>query len=287
MKFNHFLVLLLCAGMSLAADSFAAGSGDEILARMGNIEIKRADMEKLVGPLPAKATAEQVKALDQALRTELMRRALLSEALRAQWDKKPEVLHQIEAAREQVIVTNYINHQTRPTSDYPKEADIQAAYEANKSQLVRPPQVHLAQIYTTDMAKADEVGKKVREKGADFAQLSAQYSQHAESARNNGDMGWLTVDALTPEVRTVAEKLAPGEVSQPIKVANGWHVLKLIERKAAETIPLAEVHERLAQSLRLKRAQENEQRYLDQLIAKTPITINEIALSNIGAAPNK
>jgi len=115
--------------------------------------------------------------------------------------------------------------------------------------------------------------------------LSAQYSQHVESARNNGDMGWLTVDALTPEVRTVTEKLMPGEVSKPIKVANGWHVLKLIERKAAETIPFAEVHERLVQSLRLKRAQENEQRYLDQLVAKTPITINEIALSNIGAAP--
>ena len=281
MKFNSYLILLLCVGMNLAADSFAAGSGDEVLARMGSTEIKRADMEKLVGVLPAKATAEQVKALDQALRTELMRRALLSEALRAEWDKKPEVLHQLEAAREQVIVSTYINQQARPTADYPTEADIQAAFEANKSLLIRPPQVHLAQIYTKEAASAEVVAKKAREKNANFSQLSTQYSQHAESARNKGDMGWLEVEKLTPEVRGVVEKLALGEVSKPVKVADGWHILKLIARKGAEPIPLAEVRERLTQSLRLKRAQENEQRYLDQIVSRTPITVNEIALSNL------
>jgi parvulin-like peptidyl-prolyl isomerase len=283
MKHNRYISLLLCAGMSLAANSFAAGSGDEILARMGAIEIKRADMERLLGPFPAKATAEQIRAIDQALRTELIRRTLLTEAMRAEWDKKPDVRQQIDAAREQVIVSSYINQQVRPAPEYPTEAEVQAAYEANKQQLVRPPQVHLAQIYTKDAAKAEEVAKKAHEKGADFAQLSAKYSQHAESAHNNGDMGWLTVEKLTPEVRTVAEKLAPGEVSKPVKVADGWHVLKLIARKSAETIPLAEVRDRLSQSLRLKRAQENEQRYLDQIVSRTPITVNEIALSNIGA----
>ena len=283
MKFNPYLILMLCAGMGLAADGFAAGSGDEILARMGSIEIKRAEMERLLGPFPAKATAEQMRAIDQALRTELIRRTLLTEAMRAEWDKKPDVRQQIDAAREQVIVSSYINQQVRPAPEYPTKPKFKRRMQANKQQLVRPPQVHLAQIYTKDAAKAEEVAKKAHEKGADFAQLSAKYSQHAESAHNNGDMGWLAVEKLTPEVRAVAEKLALGEVSKPVKVADGWHVLKLIERKSAETMPLAEVRDRLSQSLRLKRAQENEQRYLEQLVSKTPITVNEIALSNIGA----
>ncbi len=284
MKFNRYSILLLCASMSLAVDAFAAGNGDEILARMGAIEIKRSDMERLLGKVPAKATPEQIRAINQALRTELIRRTLLDEATRAAWDKKPEVRQQIDAAREQVIVSTYINQQVRPAADYPTQADVQAAYEASKSQLVRSPQVHLAQIYTKDAAQADEVAKKAHEKGADFSQLSTQYSQHAESVRNKGDMGWLVVENLTPEIRAVAEKLNTGEVSKPIKVADGWHVLKLIERKGAETIPLAEVRERLVQSLRLKRAQENEQRYLDQLVSRTPITVNEIALSNPGSS---
>ena len=284
MQFNRFLILMLCVGMSFAVNAFAAGGSDEVIARMGAIEIQRSEMDRLLGPLPAKATAEQLRAIDQALRTELIRRVLLSEAMRAEWDKKPEVRLQLEAAREQVIVSNYINQQVRPAPEYPVEAEIQAAYEANKQLLIRPPQVHLAQIYTKDGAKAEEAAKKAREKSADFAQLSAKYSQHTESVRNNGDMGWLTMENITPEVRAVAEKLAPGEVSKPVKVGDGWHVLKLIARKGAESIPLAEVRERLAQSLRLKRAQENEQRYLDQLVSRTPITVNEIALSNPGTA---
>lgn len=284
MKLNRYAMLILCAGLSLAGDGFAAGSGDEILARMGAIEIKRSEMEHLLSAIPGKATPEQIRALDQAVRTELIRRALLAEAMHAAWDKKPDVQKQLEAAREQVIVTTYINQQVRPAADYPTAADIQAAYEASKAQLVRGPQLHLAQIYTKDAAKADEVAKKAHEKGADFSQLSVQYSQHAESARNKGDMGWLGVENLTPEVRAVAEKLNTGEISKPVKVADGWHVLKLLARKGAETIPLTEVRERLVQSLRLKRAQENERRYLDQLAARTPITVNEIALSNPGNA---
>lgn len=284
MKHKGHLIFILGAGLSCVANSFAAGNAEEVLARMGTIEIKRADMERTVGPIPAKVTAEQMRALDQALRTELMRRALLAEALQAGWEKKPEVQQQLEAAREQVIVSSYVNQQARPDADYPTETDIQTAYEANKQLFVRPPQVHLAQIYTKDAAKAEEAAKKAREKNADFSQLSTQYSQHAESARNKGDMGWLEVEKLTPEVRTVAEKLAPGEVSKPVKVADGWHILKLIARKGSEPIPLAEVRERLKQSLRLKRAQENEQRFLDQLVSRTPITVNEIALSKLGNA---
>jgi len=284
MKQMGHLILTLCMGLGCVGDSLAAGNAEEILARMGTIEIKRADMERIIGTIPAKVTAEQLRALDQALRTELVRRTLLAEALQAGWEKKPEVQQQLEAAREQVIVSTYINQQARPDAGYPTESDIQTAYEENKQLLIRPPQVHLAQIYTKDAAKAEEVAKKAREKGADFSQLSTKYSQHAESARNKGDMGWLALEKLTPEVRTVAEKLTLGEVSKPVKVADGWHVLKLIARKGSEPIPLAEVRERLKQSLRLKRAQENEQRYLDQLVSRTPITVNEIALSNPGSA---
>lgn len=276
-------ILLICLGAALPVQA----AESDIVAKMGSIEIKRDEFERLVGKLPAKPNSEQLQAMNQALRAELVRRALLAEAGKTGWDKKPEVEKQIEAARQQVVVTTFMNNQARPAADYPSDADVQAAYAANKSVLVRPAQVHLAQIYLKEQPKAEEASKLAHEKGVDFGALSKTYSQHADSAQHGGDMGWLALESLAPEIRSVVEKMAAGEVSKPVKGNEGWHVLKVIEKKAAEALSLSEAKPQIVQSLRLRKAQENEQQYLDNLLAREPLSINEIALSKIPPAQAK
>lgn len=286
-----FMRTAIVMGMLASLSAIAAGSADDVVAKMGANEIKRSELDKMLsdavqanGP----ETPPSAQAIDQALRAELIRRALLEEAKRAAWDKRPEVQQQIERAREQVIVTSFINQQARPASSYPSQLEIQAAYDANKALFMQPPKIRLMQIFlppATDSAeKAEYLWKRANERGADFAELARKYSKHAASAAKGGDMGWLQEDLLVPEIRLVTQKLAVGEIAKPIKAADGWHILKVVERKSAAQKTLAEVRDSLVQSMRLKKAQENEQQYLNQLVVKTPITVNEIAPSSLAGS---
>lgn len=283
-----------CAVLILTATAAGAAglkpdTENEVVARMGAIEIKRGEVERMLG-LNGGQALPSLAQMDPLLRAELLRRAVLEEARRSEWEKRPEVRQQLELAKEQVIVSSFVNQQARPAADYPSEPEIRTAYEANKSRFVQPAQFHLQQIYLSDFGsgqgdaeasarRADELWKLARTKGSDFAKLAGKHSAHAESAAKGGDMGWMAENALVPEIRAAVQGMAAGEIGKPVKVSNGWHILRLIERKAPAQLTYAEVKDSLVQSLRLGKAKENEQKYLSQLIGKTPIAINEISLS--------
>lgn len=280
--FLFALLLLSHIGLNAAIADTPSDNGakDDVIGKMGDIEIRRAELQKMLGPLPTQATDKDTLrlAVVQSTRTELLRRLVLAELTRAAWDKRPEVQAEIERAREQVLVASFVNDKSRPPVSYPSEAEIKIAYDTNAKRFIRPAQVHISQIYIPDGARPDDLGKKVREPGASFANLARTYSKHADSAAKGGDMGWIAEDAVIPEIRTALSSMNSGDISKPIKSQMGWHIVKLDGRKPAAQQSLAEVHDQLVQSMRLQQAQENEQRYLNKLAEDNPISINEIAL---------
>jgi peptidyl-prolyl cis-trans isomerase SurA len=92
-------------------------------------------------------------------------------------------------------------------------------------------------------ARAEEIIRLLAQ-GADFAQLSASYSD-ASNALQGGAFGWrpsgklpsLFVDALKP--------LQPGQVSPILKSGNGFHILKLIDKRGLDaTLSVTQTHAR-------------------------------------------
>jgi peptidylprolyl isomerase len=76
-------------------------------------------------------------------------------------------------------------------------------------------------------------------------------------------------------------ELAKNTASEPIKLDDGWHILKLIDTKAAYTRTLPEVHDVLVQQLRNERAMALRRAYLADLLKQHPPVINELALSGL------
>jgi peptidyl-prolyl cis-trans isomerase SurA len=72
--------------------------------------------------------------------------------------------------------------------------------------------------------------------GANFAQVAATYSD-APDALQGGSLGWRPAARLPSLFTAALEKLAPGEVSDIIRSPNGFHIVKLLEKrgKAAAT----------------------------------------------------
>ena len=84
---------------------------------------------------------------------------------------------------------------------------------------------------------------------------------------------------MVPGIRATVAGLAKDQVSDPVRLDDGWHVLKLLDVKPAATRTLAEVRDALAARLRADRAQGVRREYLSRLLEKNPPAVNELALA--------
>ena len=284
--------LVLC---SLAL-SCPIASAQEVVGKMGTVELTAAELKPLLDAQPPEARrqlAADPQQLDRLVESELVRKAVLAEARQKGWDKRPELQPMIERAREQVIVGSYVSNVARPGDGYPSEEEVKQFYEANKAQLQAPSQYHLAQIFLpaptgADKARADEAEKKIKDLGArlakaptEFAKLAKENSAHKESAEKGGDIGWVGEDRMVAEIRNAALRLNKGDISPPVKSAAGWHLIRLIDKKPPSLRPLAEVRASLVSAMRQRKMQEGERVYLEALRTKARPTINQIELNKI------
>ncbi len=67
--------------------------------------------------------------------------------------------------------------------------------------------------------------------GADFGDLSRQYSEDIGSAQEGGDLGWVSPGQTVPEFENMMDSTELGAVSQPVHSQFGWHILHVEERR--------------------------------------------------------
>ena len=87
--------------------------------------------------------------------------------------------------------------------------------------------------------------------GGDFAQVSVTFSD-APEALKGGELGLRPEDRLPQLFVDAVGKLKNGEVSEIVKSANGFHILKLIDRKAGSAGPKVAVLQTHARHILIK-----------------------------------
>lgn len=276
--------------------------GSEAVARVGDLDVNLDEIKASLANLDVRelaAISRDPSLLNQVVRSLLVQRILFREAQAKKWEQQPEVKAQLERSRQAVITESYLQSVAKPPEGWPNDAELHAAYEANKPSFLVPKQYRLAQIFIAaprtaekavadkTLAKLEAVKKKLAEKGADFAAVAKAQSEEQASATNGGEIGWLTEAQIQPDIRTQAIALAPGGQSDPIRLNDGWHILKNLEVKEAFTPTLEQLKPQLLQQLRAEKTKANSQAYLAKLLQDNPVSINELALGKALAKPEK
>ena len=158
------------------------------------------------------------------------------------------VLVDVEALRSKIVVP---------------PADIERAYNDNIGQYSTPEQVRASHILlklegkdeAAVRAQAEDLLKKARA-GADFADLARRYSEDEGSAPNGGDLDYFGRGRMVPEFDAAVFVMEPGQISDLIKTDFGFHIIKLVDKKAGTTRTLDEVRPQLVDQLSLERAQQ-------------------------------
>lgn len=100
--------------------------------------------------------------------------------------------------------------------------------------------------------------------GEDFAELAREFSDDTRSANLGGLMEWFPEGAYGRTFQTVCDSLEPGEVSEPFQTGDGWHIVKLENKRRADRTTealRAEAREMIVQ----QRSQEEIDRVLRQM----------------------
>ncbi|MCA6124965.1 peptidylprolyl isomerase [Bradyrhizobium sp. WSM 1704] len=281
---------------AVAAPAPAAGKAagaDDIIARVGDTNVSADDLRSYVAALAPReqaALAKDPAVLSQAVRLLLANRLVLQEAQAKKWDQQPNIAAQLNRMREGALVELYLQSVSTPPANFPSEDELQKVYDANRAAFLMPRQFQLAQIFIAapkegdkaaeDKARQDldDVQRKLKAPGADFSAIARGDNN---AAKDSGDLGWVAETQIRPEIRSQVMGLAKNTVSEPIKLDDGWHIIKLIDTKASYTRTLPEVREQLVQQIRSERSSIMRRAYLAELLKQHPPVLNELALSSL------
>ena len=162
------------------------------------------------------------------------------------------------------------------------EEEARQYYLAHKEEFAQPATVTLREILVevpkTDQqgvagvnVGADEDAKARAESlrarvlgGEDFAKLAAEVSA-APSKANGGLIGPLNVAELSPALQDLIARLKPGDVTDPLRVPNGYQLLKLDTFNPAATPPFESVRDLAADRVHEQRQRTEVRKFLNRI----------------------
>jgi len=137
----------------------------------------------------------------------------------------------------------------------PSQAQVRAFYRAHRGDLTTPAALRLGEI----VVKTKSLGQAVRERlrlGYSFAEVARAYSMNPETAAPGGVLGWVATSSLPAPLARALASTPRGVVVGPIEAVGVWHVLKVLDRRAAHTRSLAAARPAIVAQLTTQRQAE-------------------------------
>ena len=188
----------------------------------------------------------QVRLASYSLANEVQKQTASQEELQAFYDK-----HKAQLVLPEQFVVEYVTLSPKQVENKVQITDEQIAtyYEANKAQYVTKSESQLAHIQVANEKEAQAIEQQLKS-GTDFATLAKEKSLDKLSATKGGDLGWAKVGTFPTEFEKAANALQVGQVSQPVKMGNEYHIIKVLDRKPGTALPLEKVKENIVNTLR-------------------------------------
>lgn len=129
------------------------------------------------------------------------------------------------------------------------DVEIAQYYQDNKAQFTTKGQQQLAHIQFANEKEALDAYQALQN-GETFATLAQEKSTDALSAAKGGDLGWANEGDFPEAFEQTAQALSVNQYSTPVKVDENYHIIKVLERKESEALPLEKVKAQITNQIR-------------------------------------
>ncbi len=174
--------------------------------------------------------------------------------------------------------------------------ELQKYYEEHKKDFVREERVFLREILVStegkDPAATAAAEKKAKDlaarakKGEKFPELARDNSDNPATAEQGGEVGWFKKGDLDKKIEDLVFAQDRNFVTDPIRMPNGFLILKLDEHQKAGQATFEEAEPEIRDKLFMPRMQPRVREYLTKLRERAFLEIKD-GFADSGAAPGK
>jgi peptidyl-prolyl cis-trans isomerase C len=225
------------------------------------------------------ATNEELDAAMKQVRGQFPNEAAFNKALNSQ---KLTLAQLRDETRANLLIARMLDKDLAPQLQV-KPSEVSEFYEKNPDKFKQQEAVHASHVLIAvpqgadeatkqaARAKAEEVLQKARA-GGDFAALARTYSNDA-SRQHGGDLGFFPRGQMVPAFEKAAFALQPGQISDVVETPFGFHVIKMIEKRSAQTVPFGQVSARIEQYLQQEKREVKTKAFVETLKTKGKVEV--------------
>lgn len=183
----------------------------------------------------------------------------------------------------------------------PDARAIESHFEANRDFFTRPGRLRARSLFFSSRSDSSRSDRALGQKGEPRGTALERARRAAERLARNEPLEDVRRALADPQVSPLPDVLLPaskvrdylgprllatigalevGEWSDPVESETGFHLMQLVDREPPVLPPLEEVRALVRQDLERRRGDEALRRYLDELRAEIPVSVDESILSD-------
>jgi|SRR5579859_1342005 len=169
--------------------------------------------------------------------------------------------------------------------------ELKRLYQQNIAQFQVPNRVHVEHILLftrgknteaeiTEVQNRAEAVLKELKKGGKFEDLAKKYSEDTQTKDKGGDLGWIVQGQTVPSFEKAAFSTTKGGTSEVVKTEYGFHIIKVLDKETAHTLPLEEVKAQLLVNAKANKGEADADAVSDRISAEIRKS-NKISLDDL------
>ena len=258
-----------------------------VVARRGGVEITVADVEakaNTLEPEQRESLLSSSKSINQLIENLLIMRQIANEADPKSYAEDPVVQARLRQVADEGIGIHQLDQirNSRVSANF--ELLAKENYLANIATMKSPREVKVRHLLVginnrTDadaLARAQQLAKDLA--GADDEKFAAAVLEHSDDPGKTSNGGIYNVPEnsteLDPEFMKGALALTiQGQLSQPVKTAYGYHLIKLLDQRAGQTIPFEEAKPTIIAKLKQEARRKVVMEYRAELMSRGELEV--------------
>jgi peptidyl-prolyl cis-trans isomerase C len=268
------------------------GSSDEVFATQGDVVLTQAELDAAFNQIPADLRLRYIRngeRVNQLVAKLLRTKLIVAEAKKAEFDKQRLVQIRMDLAAETQLAEAWVQHKIESTSATDYEVLAYEFYLANQEKYISAPTVDVSHILVSSESRGSEealqLALQLREQvianPENFDALVMEFSDDPSKSSNGGRFANTGKGEMVKPFEDVAFAMeTPGEISEPVETAYGYHLIRLNARYPEKIMPFEEVKEQTIDGMQKKYKEEYRIRYIKSLLSE-PAAVREGAVEDM------
>ena len=224
-----------------------ANANDEIVAIVNGVEISRTKFELLISTQTSQGQSDTPEFRENLLDVMITREVLAQEATRRKLDEDPDVIQQLQATREQLLLNALFSEIIRASE--PDEEAKQAAYRKLKSDREEVKEYLVRHILVENEATASNLISRIQS-GEAFESMASDFSIDKSTKNIGGQIDWATSERFVKEFSEAMVSMNKGQLNEePIRSNFGYHVVQLMDVREAPFPSYDEISDQIRKDL--------------------------------------